>query len=68
MKGMIALRSAPYAFNYFNKYTAWFPIRVEISMDLEGLWTVDMLVSAVRLQSSSLLTRNSLRTTTKIPA
>ncbi|KAL1607191.1 hypothetical protein SLS59_002895 [Nothophoma quercina] len=42
---MIALRSAPYAFNYFNKYTAWFPIRVEISMDLEGLWTVDMLLA-----------------------
>lgn len=45
MKGGDDLIKATFAFEYFNRYTAWFPIRLKVLSTEHGTWGVDMLVS-----------------------
>jgi hypothetical protein len=54
------------AFEYYNGFTAVFPIRIVRSPASDGQWAVDMLVSRLHLRYILLLTCESLRTMTEI--
>jgi hypothetical protein len=48
-----------YAFEYFDQFTRWFPIRVRIAPTTGNMWAADMLVSYLFLILLSLLSRSS---------
>jgi hypothetical protein len=58
--------AATAAFEYYNGFTAVFPIKIVRSPTSDGQWAVDMLVSRSHLRCTSLLTCDSLRTMTEI--
>jgi hypothetical protein len=57
--------AATAAFEYYNGYTAGFPIKIVRSPTSDGQWAVDMLVSRSHLPYFPLLTCDSLRTMTE---
>ena len=69
MRGKDDLLKAIFAFKYFDQYTAWFPIRIEILPTHDGQWAADMLVCFCHASELkiSVLTRHSWRTITKTP-
>ena len=46
MRGSADLIRAKFAFEYFDRFTAWFPIRLKILPSTDGMWVADMLVSS----------------------